>query len=250
MSGSTEPFGGRNVRWYPRTSANTPLASIHKLAIYQNRFWDIRDEVPNFEPAFNFTKFTRCINSKPVPRNPEGMDSFRSKEQYERCLEVGDFEYNGDENTIFDNWDELTSEDWDLPAFVVFPGAADTGDEYAGETDRVAVMQKNPDSVVKSDMTSDCLLVFQGSGGMSDMGRFMNFGLGDYCGQQVHKGVRNELTNMVMHEDWQETIVPALKDCASVSAVGHSLGGSLADMVTMCINFGDKESDDYKNLVW
>merc|ERR1712107_136936 len=95
-----------------------------------------------------------------------------------------------------------------------------------------------------------CVLSFEGSnmetgGGITnDLGRFVGVGYWfwrstDWCGLRVHRGIKDELFNIVYSDGYQATIKPALQTCNEVIVVGHSLGGALADVFTGCANSGN-----------
>ena len=67
-------------------------------------------------------------------------------------------------------------------------------------------------------------------------------------------GVRDELWQITNDQQYQDVIKPALETCHEVTCVGHSLGGSLCNIFTLCANHGmptDPDGlDDWNALVW
>lgn len=107
-----------------------------------------------------------------------------------------------------------------------------------------------------------CIISFKGSDTL-DLVNFLggnNSGTTGYCGRHgVQIGVRNELWAITHDDQYQNVIKPALETCHEVTCAGHSLGGSLCDLFTMCANQGpeflNRKSDagmwdDYNSLIW
>jgi hypothetical protein len=109
-----------------------------------------------------------------------------------------------------------------------------------------------------------CILSFSGTNGkkVKDGARFVwpNNDRSTFCGRGgIHAGVRNELRDIIKDDAFANVIKPALETCHEVTCVGHSLGGALCSLLTMCVNQGleyldvtdDKTMwDDYKSLAW
>ena len=121
--------------------------------------------------------------------------------------------------------------------------------------------------VLKSDQNPNyrkCIISFEGSDDISDLTNFVgrNNNPTSYCGRKgIHSGVKDELWEITHDSQYASIIKPALETCHEVSCVGHSLGGSLCNLFTMCANQGREnlekmrysdESmwDDYYSLVW
>ncbi len=90
---------------------------------------------------------------------------------------------------------------------------------------------------------------------------FLNNKEQSYCGRNgVHAGVAHELWLLTHDSQYTSEIVPALETCHEVTCVGHSLGGALCNLFTMCANQGldnlqnssleDENWDDYESLIW
>jgi hypothetical protein len=107
-----------------------------------------------------------------------------------------------------------------------------------------------------------CIISFQSSDSVSDLMTFA-FASNDettYCGRPgVHTGVSNELRRITRASQWSSDIVPALETCYDVTCVGHSLGGALCNLFTICANHGSENLDgsddadnwdDYNTLIW
>lgn len=120
--------------------------------------------------------------------------------------------------------------------------------------------------VLKNDIENNrqCIISFEGSDGLSDLAGFVggNKNPTSYCGRTgIHSGVKDELWGITHDSQYASVIKPALETCHEVTCVGHSLGGSLCNLFTMCANQGmenlermgyDDESmwDDYYSLIW
>ncbi|KAL7541016.1 hypothetical protein ACHAXR_010565 [Thalassiosira sp. AJA248-18] len=120
--------------------------------------------------------------------------------------------------------------------------------------------------VLKNDEDANhhkCIISFMGSETLG--GDQYNFVLGNsgstgYCGRTgVHIGVRNELWQITHNDQYFDIIKPALETCHEVTCVGHSLGGALCNVFTMCANQGLENLDavdgagmydDYESLAW
>ncbi|KAL3784817.1 hypothetical protein HJC23_006954 [Cyclotella cryptica] len=127
------------------------------------------------------------------------------------------------------------------------------------ETDNDAVI------VLKNDNNPNyrkCIIAFKGSDSLSDFADFAgaNNNPTYYCGRGgIHSGVKKELWSITHDSQYASSIKPALETCHEVTCVGHSLGGSLCNLFTMCANQGmenldggDGEDmwDDYYSLSW
>lgn len=106
-----------------------------------------------------------------------------------------------------------------------------------------------------------CIIGFQGSDTVLDLMDFVyiNNEETSYCGRYgVHTGTANELWLLTHDPQYASEIVPALETCHEVTCVGHSLGGALCNLFTMCANsdYSDWDSndskswDDYNSLIW
>lgn len=126
--------------------------------------------------------------------------------------------------------------------------------------------------VLKKDDTStnyrSCIIGFQGSDTIMDLMDFVSINNEEtsYCGRYgVHTGTANELWLLTHDSQYASQIVPALESCHEVTCVGHSLGGALCNLFTMCANHGleylqdtadseledvTKNWDDYNSLIW
>ena len=99
--------------------------------------------------------------------------------------------------------------------------------------------------VLKNDINyahRKCIISFKGSETYTgDLGNFLfgKAGAGDYCGSRgVHTGVKDELWQLTNNPQYERHIKPALASCQELSCVGHSLGGALCNVFTMCANQG------------
>ena len=116
------------------------------------------------------------------------------------------------------------------------------------DTDQVYVLRNDVEPSRRK-----CIISFQSSDSLSDLATFAfaSNAEGTYCGRQgVHTGVSNELRRFARASQWSSEIVPALETCYDVTCVGHSLGGAMCNLFTMCANHGSENldgSDDAEN---
>merc|ERR1719491_2138113 len=72
-----------------------------------------------------------------------------------------------------------------------------------------------------------------------------------YCGRDgIHTGVRNELWQITNDPEWAANIKPSLAQCDELSCVGHSLGGALCNLFTMCANTDITNKDSWDEGMW
>lgn len=97
----------------------------------------------------------------------------------------------------------------------------------------------------------DCALAFRGSdvGNIREMyGINMDMRRVAFCGTTAMRGYVRELrgyTNKMM-----ASLRPKLAQCRTVSAVGHSLGGSTASVFAGCANSGNFDEPDFASQSW
>lgn len=129
-----------------------------------------------------------------------------------------------------------TYDGWRLMGYARVKGSA-------SDIDQVLVMQ--------SESTNDCVIAMEGSQSLEDLDLFAHSHGTGYCGfNNTHTGVRNELWTITADTEYKAYIKPALGKCASVTCVGHSLGGSLCEIFTACANSRRKNDPDYQLLAW
>jgi len=126
------------------------------------------------------------------------------------------------------------------------------------DEDHVYTMHKDAKNAAGQDI-KQCLIVFSGSKEVADFGSFLSSYTTGYCGRYgIHTGVRNELWQITNDPEWAANIKPSLAQCDELSCVGHSLGGALCNIFTMCANTDianigswDKGmKKDYDSLMW
>jgi hypothetical protein len=151
------------------------------------------------------------------------------------------------------------------------PGVSALGYEVFAQMNHESKFLSSSDydsvTVLKFDVNDSyrkCIIAFEGSDGISDLTDFvgLNKNPTSYCGRDgIHSGVKNELWGITHDSQYASLIKPALETCHEVTCVGHSLGGSLCNLFTMCANQGlenlesmsyDDEAmwDDYYSLIW
>jgi len=71
-----------------------------------------------------------------------------------------------------------------------------------------------------------------------------------FCGlEDVHSGFVNQLNDLTTSSDWTN-IKAKLPSCSSVSVVGHSKGGAVAEIFAACVNSAPDGDQDYARLRW
>jgi len=125
---------------------------------------------------------------------------------------------------------------WALLASATEPGGNGSGPQ-------VAHLTQEPDS-------GRCLLSFQGSNSVADVQANVKASKVSFCGleERVHKGYAENMMRMTQSPEWQSNIRTKLPSCASVWAVGHSMGGAMASIFTACIHAA--KSEDYYKMNW
>jgi hypothetical protein len=150
------------------------------------------------------------------------------------------------------------------------PGVSALGYQLLAEMQHQSSFMSSTDSdaviVLKNDVNDSyrkCIISFEGSDGLADLTEFVGWNNNptSYCGRNgVHSGVKNELWSITHDSQYASIIKPALETCHEVMCVGHSLGGSLCNLFTMCANQGkenlengysdESQWDDYNTLIW
>lgn len=73
-------------------------------------------------------------------------------------------------------------------------------------------------------------------------------------GSFVHGGFKERLMTIVKTPDFQNNIRPRLSSCSRVYAIGHSLGGAMAELFTACASNAPKPGEfgyeDYQWMSW
>lgn len=194
-------------QWWPRTNQPADvLDNIHNINLhYERRICEVPEHVRG--PLLEYASVPQCLYGS------------TKLGDVQTCLD----NYSGGIDMEFPG----VGESWEVIAFL---------DHITGsDHDRVAVVANDDQANHRK-----CIISFQGSDDM--FGDLSNFLLGNadptkYCGRNgVHTGVRNELEHIIADYQYHNVIKPALETCHEVICVGHSLGGSLCNLFTMCAN--------------
>lgn len=224
-----------NFQWWPGSNVPSdmmPWYNIHNLDDhYEARLMTVEESVAG--PMLNYASAARCTYADDSVS--QCLRSYRS-ENVNKVAGVSSLGY-------------------DLLAQMEHESSFMTSTDHDG----VIVLKHDV-----NDNYRQCIISFEGSDGLSDLTGFVgrNKDPTSYCGRNgIHSGVKNELWEITHDSQYASVIKPALETCHEVTCVGHSLGGSLCNLFTMCANQGkenlekmryDDESmwDDYYSLIW
>lgn len=108
---------------------------------------------------------------------------------------------------------------------------------------------EDPVALVQNSITLDCVLVLTGTNCANEIGSSLDTVGTGFCGfSDVHEGYRDELWSLT--KDLWPALRPKLSKCRKVSCVGHSLGGSLCELLAACANSGRLQDPDYRQQAW
>lgn len=109
----------------------------------------------------------------------------------------------------------------------------------AGPWDLVKQHDKNNDKIAIYQSGKECVMAFSGTDDLSDVGTDLNAASTQLCGYDFHAGFSNEFQDIMSWDIWKNDFEPYLAsdECrGGVTAVGHSLGGSVATIFAACFN--------------
>lgn len=108
---------------------------------------------------------------------------------------------------------------------------------------------EDPVLLVQETTSLDCALVLTGTNNDNELTTSTTSFSTGYCGfDHVHAGYRNELWSIA--KDLWPSLRPKLASCRQVSCVGHSMGGSLCEILAACADSDRDEDPDYVNQQW
>lgn len=119
----------------------------------------------------------------------------------------------------------------------------------AHKNEKVSHLLQDPTSL-------ECVITFQGTDRPMDWWDNLQFGTAPFCGLpvKVHQGFRSQTRWMTQDPQWQSNIRSKLGKCKRVFATGHSLGGAMATLFTMCVAQAPPPSSpgyvDFQSLGW
>lgn len=118
-----------------------------------------------------------------------------------------------------------------------------------------ALSTDDPSNLLQDPITLECVLTFAGTDDMSDAITDLAAHGVSFCGfDGVHMGFAAETKRIVAQPSFQENIRSLLPKCRKVYAVGHSLGGAVAELFTACVHHspgsGEAGYDDFKSMDW
>jgi len=129
--------------------------------------------------------------------------------------------------------------------------------------------------LIQEPHTLECTLTFQGTQALGGWLENINVPAKPFCGLTfkgescsgsgtcttkrprgsfVHGGFKDRLMGMLKSSNFQSNILPFLSSCSRVYAVGHSLGGVVAELFAACASRAPKPGEfgyeDYKWMEW
>jgi len=117
------------------------------------------------------------------------------------------------------------------------------------------IIYRDNTSLYQDPVTKACAISFVGTHHITQWMVNLRFNLGMFCGiPNVHIGFRNQVRRVILSQQWNEEVLPALASCPKLYITGHSLGGAQAQLVAACLQRAPAEGEagweDYKHLVW
>ncbi|KAL7534297.1 hypothetical protein ACHAXR_010452 [Thalassiosira sp. AJA248-18] len=226
-----------NHQWWPNANEESNMLwdRNHDLdEHYERRLLN----VPNYirGPSLEYVSVARCSNKQSY----NAIRTCLNQYDQETSSKIGGVSVLG----------------WQPFAYMVHETERSIG--FLSDTDTLYVLRNDQ----QNSNHRKCIIAFQGSDGTTDLA---NFAMGSnddtgYCGRYgVHTGVSDELWKITHDPQYANIIKPALETCDDVTCVGHSLGGALCNVFTMCANQGlgyldgsnDAQMwDDYNSLIW
>jgi len=152
---------------------------------------------------------------------------------------------------------------WRLAGSALHPGGA----VYGGK--QISHLIQRPSNL-------ECVLTFQGTASIQGWIANFHFEAHHFCGlvdqdesckftvgtcktrhprgSFVHGGFKDRVLKMIQGSEFQQNIRPQLPRCSSLSVVGHSLGGAVAELFAACASKapqpGQYGYEDYKHMAW
>lgn len=117
------------------------------------------------------------------------------------------------------------------------------------DPDPVQIVQWQNPPEERAGHENDCALVLTGTNAGPEYAvNFDHFG-GEFCGfSNVHRGYAKELRNQATAL-WP-ALRPKLAQCNRVICIGHSMGGSLCELLAACVNSKRVDDPDFQLLTW
>jgi hypothetical protein len=130
---------------------------------------------------------------------------------------------------------------WDLGDRLLEVGSAGTLLGKTTDKDTIGLYVNRKDG--------SCAIAFTGTDDLLDMLQDIDIRKAKGCGYELHKGFFGEFSNIVKSEGWKTTIQHNVKKMCrgEIFATGHSLGGAVATILTLCTN--DPEPNEFTDYL-
>ena len=214
-----------SYQWMPQSDLESSMyENNHRVAIhYEPRLIQVPTAVRG--PSLEYASVAYCSYSEDIPNC---IDNYNQETQSQL------------EGVKPDGWEPFAQMKQESSGII-------------NDIDQVYVLKNDRNGID----SRKCIIAFQGSDSVLDFTAFINSSNDEttYCGiERVHSGVSNKLLKLITDDQYAIEIKPALETCFDVTCVGHSLGGSLCNLFTMCANqdslIGAQSWDEYNLLRW
>jgi len=113
-----------------------------------------------------------------------------------------------------------------------------------------SMYDEDPVMIVQDQTSLDCVIAFAGINNYgNELASATTISQSDFCGfQGVHLGFRDELRRITTALFPQ--LRPKLSRCSRVTCAGHSMGGSLCELFSACVNSQRSTNADFHLMNW
>mmetsp|Transcript_81347 Transcript_81347/g.143556 ORF Transcript_81347/g.143556 Transcript_81347/m.143556 type:complete len:354 (-) Transcript_81347:25-1086(-) len=133
--------------------------------------------------------------------------------------------------------------------FKTYMRKAMPGWSVVGHADFSQGTDHDPVWLAQHSNSLDCAVVFTGTNSAIEFSETIDRKGTLFCGfPEVHQGYARELRSMMADHKWKK-LQAKLSKCNSLSVVGHSLGGALAELFSACVNSRNNHLD-FNRIKW